>query len=103
MYSASVVDIAMTPCLRENQIIGVLILFHLLICVCLDRIRNQTLTRNIDEDGNPGPFIDVPYRQLIGSLMYLAVGTRADISFVVSALSQFLENPSELHWRQPSE
>ncbi|XP_076301426.1 uncharacterized protein LOC143219297 [Lasioglossum baleicum] len=31
--------------------------------------------------------------------MYLAVGTRADISFAVSALSQFLENPSEMHWR----
>lgn len=60
---------------------------------------HQAFTQNIDEDGNPGPAIDVPYRQLIGSLMYLAVGTRADISFAVSALSQFLENPSELHWK----
>lgn len=31
--------------------------------------------------------------------MYLAVGTRADILFAVSTLSQFLENPSELHWK----
>lgn len=50
---------------------------------------HQVLTRNVDEDGNPGPIIDVPYRQLIGSLLYLAIGTRADISFAVSALSQF--------------
>lgn len=60
---------------------------------------HQKLTHNMDEEGNPGPIIDVPYRQLIGSLMYLAVGTRADISFAVSALSQFLENPSEIHWK----
>lgn len=59
---------------------------------------HQILTRNID-DGNPGPITDVPYRQLIGSLMYLAVDTREDISFAVSALSQFLDNPSELHWK----
>lgn len=56
---------------------------------------HQILTRNIDKDGNPGPTIDVPYRRLIDSLMYLAVGTRADISFAVSTLSQFLENPLE--------
>ncbi|XP_067209204.1 uncharacterized protein [Linepithema humile] len=31
--------------------------------------------------------------------MYLAVGTRPDISFSVSVLSQFLENPSEVHWK----
>lgn len=60
---------------------------------------HQVLTRNVDEDENPGPIIDVPYRQLIGSLLYLAIGTRADILFAVSALSQFLENPSELHWK----
>lgn len=60
---------------------------------------HQMLTRNMDEDGIPDPTIDVPYRQLIGSLIYLAVGTRTDISFAVSALSQFLENPSEIHWK----
>ena len=39
-----------------------------------------------------------PYRQAIGSLMYVAVTTRPDISFAVSMLSQFLENPREAHW-----
>ena len=39
-----------------------------------------------------------PYRQAIGSLMYAAVATRPDISFAVSTLSQFLENPGESHW-----
>ena len=39
-----------------------------------------------------------PYREAIGSLMYAAVATRPDITFAVSALSQFLENPGEVHW-----
>jgi hypothetical protein len=37
------------------------------------------------------------YRSIIGSLMYLMVGTRPDISFAVSALSKHLSNPTTLH------
>ena len=41
----------------------------------------------------------VPYRELIGSLMYAAVATRPDIAHAVTALSQFLENPGHAHWQ----
>src|SRR6266850_1982032 len=37
----------------------------------------------------------VPYHEAIGSLMYASVATRPDITFAVSTLSQFLENPGE--------
>ena len=40
----------------------------------------------------------VPYQEAIGSLMYASVGTRPDISFAVSTLSQFLDNPGQAHW-----
>jgi len=40
----------------------------------------------------------VPYREAIGSLMYAAVATRPDITFAVSTLSQFLDNPGDAHW-----
>jgi hypothetical protein len=40
----------------------------------------------------------VPYREAVGSLNWASVGTRPDISFVVGTLSQFLENPGEVHW-----
>ena len=40
----------------------------------------------------------VPYREAIGSLMYASVGTRPDISFAVSTLSQFIDNPGHTHW-----
>ncbi|KAF1313386.1 Integrase catalytic core protein, partial [Globisporangium splendens] len=39
-----------------------------------------------------------PYRSLIGSLMYLACGTRPDIAVAVARLSRFLENPGPKHW-----
>jgi hypothetical protein len=38
------------------------------------------------------------YSQIIGSLMYLAITTRPDISFAVSKLSQFMSNPGDNHW-----
>ena len=41
---------------------------------------------------------NLPYRELVGSLMYLALATRPDIAHTVSSLSQFNENPSHIHW-----
>ena len=40
----------------------------------------------------------VPYRSAVGSMMYLAVCTRPDISAAVSALSSFNANPGRAHW-----
>ncbi|KAG7198049.1 hypothetical protein KM043_018221 [Ampulex compressa] len=37
------------------------------------------------------------YQEFIGSIMYLAVGTRPDISFTVSYLSQYCKNPRKIH------
>ncbi|KAH9181297.1 hypothetical protein AeNC1_016727, partial [Aphanomyces euteiches] len=40
-----------------------------------------------------------PYRSLVGSLMYLAMGIRPDLAFPLQQLSQFLDNPGPAHWR----
>lgn len=40
----------------------------------------------------------VPYREAVGSLMHLAVGTRPDIAFAVSIVAQFGTNPGPIHW-----
>jgi hypothetical protein len=42
----------------------------------------------------------VPYREAIGSLMYAAIRTRPDITYAVTALSQYLQNPGRAHWEQ---
>ena len=41
---------------------------------------------------------NVPYREAVGSLMYAAMGTRPDIAFATSTVSQFSENPGWVHW-----
>ena len=43
---------------------------------------------------------NVPYRQLVGSLMYIAQATRPDILYVTCKLSQFVSNPGRMHWMQ---
>ncbi|KAG3026099.1 hypothetical protein PC120_g6100 [Phytophthora cactorum] len=40
---------------------------------------------------------EFPYRQAIGVLMYLAMGTRPDLAFVVGQLSRFVSKPSAKH------
>jgi hypothetical protein len=39
------------------------------------------------------------YQKLIGSLLYVQIGTRPDISFAVSRLAQYASNPSAQHMR----
>lgn len=38
-----------------------------------------------------------PYRQLIGSLLYL-LGTRPEIYFIIITLSKYVTNPGYIHW-----
>ncbi len=40
----------------------------------------------------------VPYRELVGSLVYVMVATRPDLSNAVSIISQFMQDPSLEHW-----
>lgn len=41
---------------------------------------------------------NVPYRQAVGSLVYLVSCTRPDLAFSVRKLSQYLDNPTKHHW-----
>ena len=39
-----------------------------------------------------------PYRELVGVLAWLALGTQPDIAFATSSLALFGHNPSRVHW-----
>ncbi|CAA7266308.1 unnamed protein product [Cyclocybe aegerita] len=65
---------------------------------------NVRLDDDSDEETKPGVNQDqderlsVGYATLIGSLMYLAIGTRPDIAYTVQKLAQFTQNPKPKHW-----
>ncbi|WJZ99930.1 hypothetical protein VitviT2T_018335 [Vitis vinifera] len=40
----------------------------------------------------------IPYASAIGSLMYVQVCTRPDITFIVNILGRYLSNPGHDHW-----
>ena len=48
--------------------------------------------------GSPTGMSDIPYRSVVGSLMYLVVCTRPDLSMAVSALSRYCQAPQPKHW-----
>lgn len=60
---------------------------------------NVKLIKNGITDGDISREVDVPYRELIGFLMYLSVGSRPDIACAVSILSRFLQAPKLPHWK----
>ena len=47
----------------------------------------------LKQEGVDLGMVDVPYRSLVGSLMYLAVYTRPDLAMVMSSLSRYSQNP----------
>ncbi|KAF0752783.1 hypothetical protein AaE_005905, partial [Aphanomyces astaci] len=45
-----------------------------------------------------GFMIGKNYRSVVGSFMYLAMGTRPDLACTLQQLSQFFHNPGPTHW-----
>jgi len=39
-----------------------------------------------------------PYREPVGTLAWLSLGTRQDIAFAASSLARFGYNPGRAHW-----
>jgi len=61
---------------------------------------NQKLSTQMSPD-NPEKQKEMkayPYRELVGKLLYLAIATRPDITYVIGVLCRFVENPGLEHW-----
>ena len=43
--------------------------------------------------------VDLPYRELIGSLIFLAKSTRPDIQYATSKMAQFVTKHDDSHWK----
>ncbi|GBL98867.1 Retrovirus-related Pol polyprotein from transposon TNT 1-94 [Araneus ventricosus] len=53
---------------------------------------------SLDNYDDSRTFSSKTYQEAIGSLMYIATGTRPDISYIVGKLSQDNRDPREIHW-----
>ena len=51
----------------------------------------------LNNDATPDPILRSKFQSVIGSLLYLMLGTRPDIAYAVTHLSQFTVNPSREH------
>src|SRR5258706_1916188 len=57
---------------------------------------DKTTTTNAD---NTDSEVNIKlYQQMVGSLIYTVIGTRPDITFTVTRLSQFLTKPTKNHF-----
>jgi hypothetical protein len=55
------------------------------------------MPQKVDEDATIDPELRSHYQTVIGSLLYLTLGTRPDIAFAVTKLAQFAARPSQEH------
>ncbi len=58
---------------------------------------DKTIFATLDDPGEPVGST-VPYRQALGSLIYLVSCTRPDLAFTVRKFSQYLDRPCQHHW-----
>ena len=70
--------------------------FHMLDCLPKDLPADPgvRLLKKMDENSTK----NFQYGEAVGSVMYLGLASRPDISFAVGQISQFCENPGSIHW-----
>ena len=64
------------------------------------KVVGTPIIKEPESDNSQDEDVNFPYRQAVGALSYLMVGTRPDIAFAVGVVSRNLENPSKQHVAQ---
>lgn len=87
---------------QKRHIADLLLKFNMVDCnpVTTPMDSNQKLSKNMSPQSSSEreEMSSIPYRELVGGLVYISQGTRPDISFAVNALSIFNDNPGRAHW-----
>jgi hypothetical protein len=82
---------------QRTYALDILDRFGLKDCRPLSTPMQPNLQLNKDEDAPMNPILRHRYLQLIGSLMYLMLGTRPDLCHAIGYLSRFSSNPNPFH------
>lgn len=82
---------------QQTSINKLLTNFQMEECNSVKSPMEKNLQLKIKKDAEP---IQSPYRELLGSLMYIMLSVRLDICFPVEYLRRFQQNPSEEHWKR---
>lgn len=82
---------------QRNYVMKILEKFNMQDCNPV-RTPGSAGDKQLDDHANSRSFSQKKYQEAIGSVMYLAIGTRPDIAYTVSRLSQYNKNPKEVHW-----
>lgn len=64
---------------------------------CKPRVTPFEASKQLEKEGTTLSD-EVPYRELVGSLLYLCQCTRPDIAHSVGMLSRYMSNPTKEHW-----
>lgn len=64
----------------------------------MDASMKLTTDMSPKNDEEKSEMSSVPYQEAVGSILYLAQGTRPDITFAINNLSRFNNNPGHAHW-----
>ena len=86
---------------QKNYIHRLLDRFNMSECkpVITPGISKERLTRKPDTGKrNRKDMSEVPYRQMVGSLMYAVQVSRPDVAFQVSCVAKYMTDPQEVHW-----
>jgi len=69
-------------------------------CVLTPMDTNSTLTKAMcpSTDAEKNRMKDIPYLEAVRSIMYVAIGTRPNITYAVQHLSYFSVNLGQAHW-----
>lgn len=87
---------------QEKHIVELLQKFNMVDCnpAATPSDPNQKLTKEMcpKTEEEMEAMSNVPYQQLVGSLLYIAQGSRPDIAWSVNNVSKFNQNPGQSHW-----
>lgn len=53
---------------------------------------------SLQECGLKDDAVNVPYKEAVESLLFLATVSRPDIAFAVNSVSQYVKSPKKIHW-----